>query len=358
LHLLNMSDDGEGQNKAEIRIVSLLPSITEIIASLGVADQIVGITHECDFPPEAIAGAKVVTTSEINPHTMTQEEIHNAVCGSIKNGHSLYGIDKDALQSVRADMVFTQQLCDVCAVSYPIVLETCAQIVAGPPALDSEGGEALAACSLQDKTLYPKVISMEPTNLNDVLKTILVAGKALGPKTEKRALDKIEELEEGFDMIRAAVKGRSKPNVAFMEWHDPVFSGGHWIPDMMEAAGAQYEMCKSGGRSVPFTDDEFIKLDPDIILVGPCGFDLQRTLADTMLMYKNKSWWKDMRAVKAGNVYALDGNSYYARPGPRLLQGCGIMAACIHGKDVAKELGEDLAPSSGYCRVSMDMYNE
>ena len=213
---------------SSLRIVSLLPSITEVLSSLGVANQLVGITHECDYPKEALEGAQVVTVSDISPHTMTQAQIHESVCGSLVNGHSLYGINKQVLQDIQPDLIFTQSLCDVCAVSYPVVLETCAKILA-------------------DDT--PKIISLEPNNLEDVLKTFLVAGRALG--LEDRATEVVDELRRKFEIIRDVIKQHSDPNnkpqVAFLEWHDPLFTGGHWIADMMEIAGCDYRHDQVGG---------------------------------------------------------------------------------------------------------------
>jgi len=137
---------------------------------------------------------------------------------------------------------------------------------------------------------------------------------------------------------------------------------GHWIADLMERAGCNYTMCKSGDRSTPITDDTLIQMDPDYILIGPCGFSLDRAVQDTLQFANKKQWWKQLRAVRNGNVYALDGNSYYARPGPRLVQGCGILARCVHNgdddeHDVGSALGEELAPSSGMQRITMDMYH-
>ena len=349
-----------------LNIVSLLPSITEVLSSLGVANQIVGITHECDYPPEAIKNARVVTTSEIRPYEMTQEEIHKAVCGSLVNGHSLYGINATILKEVRPDFVFTQSLCDVCAVSYPVVLATCARIMGGPPLVEVVDGEKKNNQQLETDSstggsinsssnkLCPKIISMEPESLKDVLKTFHVAGKALGK--EKEAEEVVTKMELGFEKIHQVTKDIiHKPKVAFLEWHYPIFTGGHWIPDMLEIANGEYEMCQSGDRSAPMKDEDFIKLDPDVILIGPCGFSLDRSIKDTITMYQEKAWFREMRAVKNNRLYALDGNSYYARPGPRLLQGCGIMAVCMHGEQVAKDLGEELAPSSGYICVTPDM---
>lgn len=332
------NDDTQATDAPTLRIVSLLPSITEVLSSLGVAKHIVGITHECDYPPEALEGAKIVTTSDISPHSMSQAQIHESVCGSLVHGHSLYGIDKEVLQEVQPDIVFTQSLCDVCAVSYPIVLETCAKVLAD----DS-----------------PKIISLEPNNLKDVFNTILVAGRALGLKQRAEIL--VADLKEKFDFISNVVKQHSThtikpPTVAFLEWHEPLFTGGHWIADLMKISGCNYEMCQSGDRSTPIKDEDFVKMDPDYILVGPCGFDLERATQDTLKMYSTKDWWKSMRAIQNGNVYALDGNSYFARPGPRLLQGCALIARCVHGEEVGKALTEELAPSTGMKRITLDMY--
>jgi ABC-type Fe3+-hydroxamate transport system substrate-binding protein len=439
-----------------LRIVSLLPSITEILAAIGVGDDIVGITHECDYPECVVGrvvdvdddnenntnsnnkntnGAKksgvvpvakvVVTTSAINPRTLTQSEIHAAVVGSLAQGHSLYGLNHDALRSVQPDIIFTQSLCDVCAVSYPVVLETCAKILAGPvdaPAVvlptttttttcsrgggggsnssntgdieqavagDDDGRSPAADDGIVVSNIKnnkeppppPLVISMEPNNLKDVLTTFHVAARALGRcEIVQRADDVVRELERGFESIRQAVaaaahhdtvvgtqsKKKRKPTVAFMEWHCPIFSGGHWIPDMIQIAGGDYQMCQSGDRSAAWTDKDFAKLDPDIILIGPCGFSLRRAVQDTLALYQDDTtttssrgrWWKQLRAVQTNRVYALDGNSYYARPGPRLLQGCGIMAKCIHDDNDSASfmLSPELAPSSGYCRITPDMW--
>ena len=210
------------------RIVSLLPSITEILGAIGLGPNVVGVTHECDFPESALAGAQVVTTSDISPHAMTQEQIHEAVVGSLVNGNSLYGLDAEVLQAVRPDIVFTQSLCDICAVSYPVVLDRCSKIVAGPKI-----GEALSGASAN-----PRVVNLEPKCLADVIGTLRTAGTAVGPEHEARAAEVAAALEAGFDRVRAAVSGRQRPRAVFMEWHEPIFNGGHWSPDMMGIAGA------------------------------------------------------------------------------------------------------------------------
>jgi len=355
-------------------IVSLLPSITEILAELGVSNMIVGITHECDHPPEAIQDAKIVTTSEINPRTMSQELIHTKVCGSLTNGQSLYGLNGDVLKSLLPiDIIFTQSLCDICAVSYPMVLKGCATLIGGPPFHDDSPNNVVDNNGSRNK--IPRVVSMEPENLRDVLETFQVAAKALDSiidegegeigTIEARCNVVINEIQTGLNRIEYVVrahqhslKAKSKPLVAFLEWHSPLFAGGHWIPDMLNIIDVSAPMLLSGEPSKVFTDEELLELDPDFILIGPCGFNLERSLRDTLAMYKKRPFWRELRAVKQNQVFALDGNSYYARPGPRLLQGTGIMAACVYGEELAKELGEDLAPSTGYVQVMLDMYDK
>jgi len=327
----------------DLKIVSLLPSITEVLSTLGVEDQIVGITHECDYPPAALAGAQIVTRSDISPYKMSQEEIHQKVTGSLLNGHSLYGLNHPVLLDIQPDIVFTQSLCDVCAVSFGVVVDTCAKLLGSD---DKEGG--------------PTIVSLEPNNLSDVLQTFQVAGRALG--LEDKAQQVVDGLKGQFALIRETVQqhidgNQPKPVVEFLEWHEPFFSGGHWIVDLMEIAGCDYRMCQSGDRSAAISDEDFQAMDPDYILIGPCGFSLDRAFNDTIVSVSKRPWWKSLRAVKNGNVYALDGNSYYARPGPRLLQGCGLIARCVHGEEVGKTLGEELAPSSGMKRITLDMYS-
>jgi iron complex transport system substrate-binding protein len=330
----NRSKEGE---RRPLRIVSLLPSITEVLSSLGVADHIVGITHECDYPPPALQGATVVTVSDSSPHSMSQSEIHTQVTGSLLQGHSLYGLNSAKLKELKPDIIFTQSLCDVCAVSYPVVTSTCAKLF----------GEG------------PKIVSLEPNHLEDVLDTFVVAGRALD-LDEEHIQHLVCHLQSQFEFIRSTVQnhmqrnGKRRPLVAFLEWLHPFFTGGHWIADLMETAGCDYRMCAKGERSQVMTDEDFRALDPDFILIGPCGFSVERAYDDTARILssshfndsnnkQDRSWWTSMRAVRNGNVFALDGNSYFARPGPRLLQGCGLIARCVHGEAVGEILGEELA---------------
>ena len=346
--------DDPHHQRPRLRIVSLLPSITEILAALGFSEEIVGVTHCCDYPPSALNGAVVVTTSEVRPALLSQREIHERVCGSHRRGDSLYSLDDDALRQLRpVTHVFTQSLCDVCAVSSPLVQETCARIFAHEQQPSAEGAPP------------PDIVSLEPKSLSDVWLTVRYAGRLLGAEANAEAvvvscLHDLEQIREAVREARLSGAGEKKkpPKVAFLEWHDPFFSGGHWVADMVEIAGGDYTLNESGRRSARLTDEELLRYDPDVILIGPCGFDTDRAVRDTLPLLNSDdesraACWRGLRAVQAGRVYALDGNSYYARPGPRLVQGVGLMARCLHP---GIEIPERLAPTRGMRQITLDMY--
>ena len=216
-----------------MRIVSLLPSLTEIVAALGLGDSIVGLTHSCDYPREAVEGKAIVTSSEISPYSMSQAEIHSIVCGALANGHSLYGLDAQLIEAADPDIILTQALCDVCAVSYPKVLSTCAKVLAGDEA-------------------RPRVISIEPTTYDEVLNTILHVGEVCGALPQARQLVASLQAAQAHTVSLVAAKldaGAPRPRVAFLEWTEPLFVGGHWVPGQIHAAGGEASYVESGARS-------------------------------------------------------------------------------------------------------------
>ncbi|GMI00395.1 hypothetical protein TrLO_g8460 [Triparma laevis f. longispina] len=316
----------------KLRIASLLPSATEIVSSLGLTSSLVGITHECDtLPPSSHPLPVLTSTSMQNPHAMTQEQIHEEVWNSVKKGYSLYALDPVKFAKAEPNIILTQSLCEVCALP--------------SSSLNS---------ALPQVTLEPAVISLEPTTLESVLQsinTVAVSCEQYDSDVVERADELIQSLRNDLTKIKDTVQllAVDKPKVAFLEWNSPIFTGGHWIPEMVTIAGGEYEMCAPGDRSVEWTEEQLHEYDPDVIISGPCGFDEKRAQTDMREIINNSENFKELRAVKNKRLFVADGNSFFARPGPRLIQGTGILAACIHGEAVGAELLKlGLSPNTGY----------
>jgi iron complex transport system substrate-binding protein len=286
------------------RIVSLLPSATEIVAALGLADHLVGRSHECDFPPE-VERLPVCSSTKVPVHG-TSYEIDERVKEIVAEGLSVYRIDAARLRALQPDVILTQTQCAVCAVT-PRDLEQ---------ALSSWVG------------LRPAMISLEPNNLNDVWNDIRRVGKTL--KVLSRAEELIDSLRNRLVTIREkAQRVQSRPTVAAIEWLAPLMAGGNWMPELIEIAGGRSLFAEPGEHS-PWLDwISLIELDPEIILLLPCGFKIAQTVADFSLLTTNPAW-KDLRAVQNGRVYLIDGHHFFNRPGPRLVESAEIVAEILH----------------------------
>jgi iron complex transport system substrate-binding protein len=327
------------------RIVSLLPSATEIVGALELADQLVGVTHECDVCPDAAGmrrvlerGVERVTVSEIQPHAMTQAAIDRAVKSSLSRGLSLYGLREDVLVRVRPSVVLTQALCSVCAPDYGDVRQLCQQ---------------LAAELMHDSEAPPEVVNLEPATLADVADSFVAVATACG--VPERGVVLKREFEHKLDAVRAATLGVAAPRVLLLEWLDPPFNAGHWVPEQIEAAGGDPVTGTRAGKSKQLSWDEIEAADPDVIVVACCGFDLERNGADLAALLRDTSAeasqrLRALRAVRAGRLYALDGNRYYARPAPSLAEGSLVLARVIHAgnaKLVERLEGLDFLPAEG-----------
>jgi len=285
-----------------VRIVSLLPSATEILFAIGAGDEVVGVTHECDFPPEAI-GRPHLTSSAL-PQAGSSAEIDRHVRRSLHEGSSLYHLDAQLLERLAPDLIVTQELCAVCAVSYEIV-ERAVRRLRGDP----------------------RLISLEPSSLDDVFATIAFLGDLTGRASEAAGV--LSDLRARVDALQARTHERSlRPNVLVLEWTDPPMSGGHWTPGLVELAGATPVLGNPGANSRVLAWDEIAREDPDAIVVGPCGFDLARTY-DAIGELDANATWRGLRAVRAGRVHAIDGSAYLNRPGPRLVDTAEIMARLL-----------------------------
>ncbi|MFF3721620.1 ABC transporter substrate-binding protein [Streptomyces erythrochromogenes] len=290
-----------------MRIVSLLPAATDIVAELGLLDHLVGRTHECDWPPRAVAPVPVVTSAGLSPDALTSREISDAVGGSRQHaGSSLYALDTAALAALAPDVILTQDLCDVCAVSYSAV----------SGAVRVLEGEA-------------RVLSLEPRTLDDVLDCLVRVGRLLG--VEETARERRAGLAARLAAVRARTAGRPRPRVVAVEWLDPLWPAGHWVPEQIACAGGRPLLASPGEHTGPMEWDAVVAADPEVLLVLPCGFSPQRTLRERELL-TGLPGWKDLTAVRRDEVWVLDGPAHFNRPGPRVVRGAEVLAHVLHGE--------------------------
>jgi iron complex transport system substrate-binding protein len=285
-----------------VRIVSLLPSATEILFAVGAGDDVVGVTFECDFPPEA-RHCRIVSNTSL-PEGLTPSEIDAEVRARLAAGADLYTLDEGALREIDPDLVLTQDLCAVCAVDI------------------SELDKALEHLGCR-----AEVVTLDPMTLGEVLASIETVGRVT--RCEGQASDLVRVLRHRLDLVAAAVAGRTRPRMAVLEWTDPPFSSGHWVPDMVTAAGAESVLGVSGTRSRQIDWADLAATAPDLIVVAPCGYRLDgaRTLAE--------------QAIESGllphgvPVWAVDADAAFVRPGPRVIDGVEALAHIAHPTAVA-----------------------
>lgn len=290
--------------KTSQQIVSFLPSATEIACALGLTDQLVGITHECDYPVE-IEGKPVVVRSALPIETMNQREIDVAVAERMRAGHSLYQVDEKLLQELAPDLILTQDLCQVCAPS---------------------GTEVSQALNLLPKK--PRILWLTPNSLEQIFANVRELGEATG--RAKEADELIANGRARLEKIAAATGSLShRPRVFCMEWLDPVYCSGHWVPEMVRLAGGVDALSREGADSVRIPWDEVLEWAPEVVIITPCGFDLQKVVEQAPQLFTNPGW-SNLPAVREGRVYAVDANSYFARPGPRVVDGTELLAHLIH----------------------------
>jgi iron complex transport system substrate-binding protein len=286
-----------------LKIVSLLPSATEIVCELGLGDQLVGVTHECDYPAWVRDLPKVTKT--LIPHDANSREIDALVRERLKTERALYTLDMPTLERLRPDLIVTQALCDVCAVA--------------------EAEVTAAACSLPGR---PQVINLEPIYLDEVFQCMRLVGKAAG--VAGQAVEAIDRLKKRVaDVENRSLSIAARPSVVLLEWIDPPFSSGHWSPELVHMAGGIEIVGAQRQRSRTTTWDEIVEADPEYLVIACCGFDIERTQRDLPIL-ANYPGFEDMACVKSDQVYIVDGNAYFSRPGPRLVDSLEILAHIIH----------------------------
>jgi iron complex transport system substrate-binding protein len=294
-----------------MRIVSLLPSATEILFALGFDQEVVGVSHECDFPEQA-RNRRVVIQSRI-PHGTAPAEIDRLVREYVSRGESLYAVDAQALEELAPDLIITQDLCHVCAAS------------------PDDLGAALARFAER-----PEVLCLNPQDLGDVWRDILWVGEQTRRgRAAETLLERIGERLGALEEIVAA--SAERPRVAFLEWLQPFYVGGHWVPEMIELAGGHDVLGRVHTPSFRVTVEDIVAAAPEIILVSPCGYGAEQARDEYLAMAAPEEW-NTIPAVKNGRVYALEANSYFSRPGPRLITGIEAMTRVFHpGMPVSEE---------------------
>jgi iron complex transport system substrate-binding protein len=294
-----------------MRIVSLLPSATEILFALGFDREVVGVSHECDFPEQA-RKKRVVIQSRI-PHGTAPAEIDRMVREYVSRGESLYAVDAQALEELAPDLIITQDLCHVCAAS------------------PDDLGAALARFATR-----PEVLCLNPQDLGDVWRDILWVGEQTRRGRAAEAL--LEKIGARLGALaRNVAESPERPRVAFLEWLQPFYVGGHWVPEMIELAGGHDVLGRVHTPSFRVTLEDIVAAAPEIIVVSPCGYSADQARNEYLTMAHSHEW-NAIHAVQSGQVYALEANSYFSRPGPRLIAGIEALAGLFHpGISVGEE---------------------
>ncbi|HEX8264541.1 MAG TPA: cobalamin-binding protein [Pyrinomonadaceae bacterium] len=286
-----------------LRIASLLPSATEIVCALGLEKNLVGITHECDFPA-SIGHLPHLTASRISHETMSSKEIDHAVRSQLDGHGSIYDLNEKLLHELQPDLILTQELCDVCAVSYKTV-EKAARMY----------------------TADAKVVSLEPNTIEEIFDNICFVGELTG--TETRAAEVVANLQARLANLAEKTANANRPRVLMLEWLEPFFAPGHWVLEQVKFAGGDYGFGNLGKPSTTTTIEEIAAYAPEIVVLIPCGYyiqDILRQVPDTDF----PAGWFDLPAVKTGNVWAVDATSYFSRPAPRVVDGAEILAKILH----------------------------
>jgi iron complex transport system substrate-binding protein len=280
-----------------MRIVSLVPSATEMLFALGVGDEVTAVTHECDHPPEALELPKV-TRDLIGPG-LPPDEIDRAVRELTAQGRSIYELDEDALRRLQPDLIVTQALCAVCAVSYE-------DVRAVADRLDSK----------------PQVVSLDPHTLGEVLGDVRTLAQATDAKDA--GVDLIQDAAQRIDRVRLAVRAAAPVPVAALEWLDPVFVAGHWTPQLIEYAGGLDVLGMPGEHSAQRSWDEVRAAAPEVVVVMPCGYDADRALEEA------ETFADELESLGARRIVAVDAAAHFSRPGPRLIEGLELLAHILH----------------------------
>ncbi|MDQ3744054.1 MAG: cobalamin-binding protein [Acidobacteriota bacterium] len=291
-------------SKDALRIVSLLPSATEIVCALGLEDALVGVTHECDFPA-SVTGKTVLTASRISHAEMSSAEIDHAVRSQLDGHGSIYELDEERLRELNPDLIITQELCEVCAVSYKTVLGAARMF-------DAEA----------------RVVSLEPETIQDIFANVRTVGALTGREREAESL--VHSLTARLDALAAALAGvHVRPRTLVLEWLEPPFAPGHWVPEQVAFAGGDSSFGNAGGKSRTTTAEEIQAYAPEVVVFAPCGYYKQEIIS-ALAHARLPRGFGELPAARRGEVWAVDATSYFSRPGPRVVEGAEVLARIIH----------------------------
>jgi iron complex transport system substrate-binding protein len=286
-----------------MRVASLLPSATELLFAVGAGADVVGVTHECDWPPE-VAALPRLTASVFDHEHASSGEIDRHIRGAVHAGSGIYTLDAALLESLRPDLIVTQELCEVCAVSYRQVERAVRELPGEVP-----------------------ILSLEPSSLDDIMETALVLGRATLHEAEASALvASLQHRVTAVSTLPPVVGGR--PGVACIEWTDPLMAGGHWVPEMVRLAGGDDVMGAEGSPSEQVSWEQVVEAAPDVMVLMPCGYGLSRSL-EAAVEVTSRPGFSALPCAVSGRVAAVDGSSYFNRPGPRIVEGLELLATLL-----------------------------
>jgi len=285
------------------RIVTFLPSATELIYSLGADDKLFGVTHECNYPSGAKTKPRVIS-SVFDPASMSSKQIDDKICQLMTDGKEIYNLNKENLLNAKPDLIISQNICEVCSAHTEHVKK---------------------AMEILEKK--PEVYTMDPHDVNEILVSIKDISKMIGKEKEGNNL--VDSLSKRLEFVKSK-KFEERPSVVAIEWVDPFFTSGHWIPEMIEAAGGENLISTEKMPSRKMKLGEIKEANPDIIVMMPCGFDVKRTISEYNSVLAKNTDWNELEAVKENNVYAVDANSYFSKPSLRTITGIEILASIIH----------------------------
>ena len=284
------------------RIVSFLPSATELLYALGVQDNLYGVTHECKYPSDAKSKLQIID-SVINSDKLTSKEIDTKTCQLLKDGEEIFVLNEKNLKNANPDLIISQETCEVCA-AYTNQVKKAIEILQKKPILHS----------------------IDPHNIHEIIKSVTTLGKIL--EKQEKAKEIVSSLEERIQHIEKQ-QNNEKPKIIAIEWVEPFFTAGHWIPEMIEIAGGINMISKTGEHSRRLEFEEISKADPDMIIMMPCGFDTKRTILEYTQILKKNVQWNNLKAVKNKMIFAVDANSFFSKPSIRTIEGLEILAKII-----------------------------